>query len=242
MTRRPTVTGVPLLPALVVAVLVWSTVSDLVLTPLTGDLGYVLLNLAATAATLAWVGRAGLDRTALGLRRADLAAGARLGGGAATVVVVALVVALVAGDRLGPLALLLEDDRAALGSGALLFAVVVRIPLGTVVFEEAVFRGALDAAARARLSTGGALTLSAVTFGVYHVPPTLVALRINDVAPLSAAGLGTMAGAVAATTVAGLVFSWLRQRSGSLLAPMRAPLATNVGGLLAATAAQRGVG
>ena len=232
----------PLLLALVVAVLVWSTATDLVLTPLTGDLGYVVLNLVATAVTLTWVRRAGLDRAALGLRRVDLAAGARLGGGAATIVVVALGVALAAGDRLGPLALLLEDDRAVLGTGALLFAVLVRIPLGTVVFEEVVFRGALDAAARARLPAGRALTLSAITFGVYHVPPTLVALRINGIAPLSVAGLGTMVGAVATTTVAGLAFSWLRQRSGSLLAPMLAHLATNVGGLLAATAAQRGVG
>lgn len=230
----------PLLPALLVAVLAWSAATDLVVTPRVGDVGYVVLNLAATVAVMTWVRRAGFDRAALGLRRAELVAGARWGGAAAAVVGVTLTLALLAGDRLGPLASLLQDDRAALTGGALAFAVLVRIPLGTVVFEEVVFRGALDAAARDRLSPAAAVAVSAVTFGLYHVPPTLVALRINDVAPSSPAGLATTAGAVATTAVAGVLFTWLRQRSGSLLAPVVAHLATNVGGLLAASTAQGG--
>lgn len=231
----------PLLPALIVAVLAWSAVTDLVVTPRVGDVGYVVLNLAATAAVLRWVGRAGLDRSALGLRRADLAAGLRWGAGAVAVVGAALVLAVVAGDRLGPLAVLLEDERAALAGGPLAFALLVRIPLGTVVFEEVVFRGALDAAARDRLSPIAAVAVSALTFGVYHVPPAVVALRINEVAVGSPGGLATIAGAVVTTAIAGVLFTGLRWRSGSLLAPVLAHLATNVGGLLAATAAQRGV-
>ena len=51
--------------------------------------------------------------------------------------------------------------------------------------------------------------------------------------------LGTLAGvvlAVAATAVAGLVFTWLRRRSGSLLAPIGLHWATNGLGVLVAAA------
>jgi membrane protease YdiL (CAAX protease family) len=233
---------VPLLPALIAAVLAWSTVTDLWLSPRTGDGGYVVANLAATAVALTWARRAGLDAASLGLRRDTLPAGLTWGGAGAGAVVVVLALAVAAGDRLGPVALLLADERAALTGGALWFAVLVRIPIGTVVFEEVAFRGVLDAAAHRRLRPGPALALSAGVFGVYHLPPTLVALRLNDVAVLSPAGLGALAGAVVVTTVAGVLFSWARRRSGNLLAPVLLHLATNVGGLLAATAAQRGAG
>ncbi len=232
--------SVLLLPALVIAVLLWSTVTDLVLTPAAGDVGYVVGNLGATVVLLLAARRAGLDRASLGLEGRTLVAGARWGGATAAVVVVVLATALLAGDRLGPLTALLADERAALPASALAFAVLVRIPVGTVVFEEVAFRGVLDAAAHRRLRPVAAIAVTAGTFGLYHVPPTLVALRVNDVPVASGAGLGALTGAVLVTAVAGVVFSWLRRRSGSLLAPALAHTATNVGGLLAASAAQGG--
>jgi len=42
--------------------------------------------------------------------------------------------------------------------------------------------------------------------------------------------------AVATTTAGGVLFSWLRERSGSLTAPILLHVATNSGGLVAALA------
>lgn len=75
--------------------------------------------------------------------------------------------------------------------------VLFRIPVGTVLTEELLFRGVLDAASKA---------LSPVFFGLWHIHPA------------RAAG-DTVIGTVVATTAAGVVFSWLRARSGSVLAP-----------------------
>ncbi|OZF40439.1 CPBP family intramembrane metalloprotease [Rhodococcus sp. 14-2483-1-1] len=75
--------------------------------------------------------------------------------------------------------------------------VLFRIPVGTVLTEELLFRGVLDAASPA---------LSPIFFGLWHIHPA------------RAAG-DTVIGTVLATTVAGVVFSWLRARSGSVLAP-----------------------
>jgi membrane protease YdiL (CAAX protease family) len=99
--------------------------------------------------------------------------------------------------------------------------VLFRIPVGTVLTEELLFRGVLDAASPA---------LSPVFFGLWHIRPA------------RAAG-DSVAGTVAATTVAGVVFSWLRARSGSVLAPAALHYALNASGAvlahLAATERER---
>lgn len=218
-----------------VVLLVWSGVSDLLL----DDDGYVVRNLAATAVLLLVTRRTRLGFDELGTTRRALPSGVRWGLAAAAVVVAALVLAVSLRDRFGPLAALLHDERADLAATRLAYATLVRIPLGTVLFEEVAFRGVLDAAGRRVLTPGRAVAVSATVFGTYHVPPTLMALRINDVAATSAAGLGVLVGAVVVSTVGGAIFSWLRYRSGSLLAPALAHVATNAGGLLAAAAVQR---
>ncbi|MGH3561314.1 MAG: Rv0804 family intramembrane glutamic endopeptidase, partial [Mycobacterium sp.] len=87
----------------------------------------------------------------------------------------------------------------------------LHIPLGTVWAEEAAFRAALPAAAGAFGSTGARL-LQAVTFGLSHIA--------------DARGTGEpVAPTVLVTGIAGWLFGWLADRSGSLAAPMLAHLA-----------------
>ncbi|MCC5952953.1 MAG: CPBP family intramembrane metalloprotease [Acidimicrobiia bacterium] len=75
--------------------------------------------------------------------------------------------------------------------------------------------------------------VSSVLFGLWHIVPSIPAARGNVYVgatvedPLGLVAI--VAAAVATTTVAGLVFCWLRLRSGSLLAPMIAHVATNSG-------------
>jgi membrane protease YdiL (CAAX protease family) len=80
---------------------------------------------------------------------------------------------------------------------------------------------------------------SAVVFGIWHVRPTLSALAANDLdgGPVLRAGAVVLGCLV--TGVAGGLFTWLRLRSGSLLAPALLHLATNTLGTLAAAVAHR---
>lgn len=174
------------------------------------------LMIGAGAALIGWWAAMGWDE--LGLARADLGAGLRWGLGALAVISVPLVAArlLPAGEEW------FADGRADLGVGGMLVRALVVIPVGTVLVEELAFRGVLHGLLRRRLDVRPALLVGAALFGLWHLTPTLTgALDAGDPA------LGVTVGTVAATTVAGIGFGWLRVRSGSLLAPILAHIATN---------------
>ncbi|RDH78817.1 CPBP family intramembrane metalloprotease [Mycolicibacterium moriokaense] len=164
-------------------------------------------------------GLAALTRAPLGLRPPRVWSGLRLGGAVA-----APVIAGVAASTAMP------PVRNAMGgrelpetsSGWLL----VRIPIGTVWAEESAFRGALGTTAAAAFGPAGGRLLQSSAFGLSHI------------ADARAAG-ASVAGTVLVTGVAGWFFALLRERSGSLAAPMLAHLAINEAGALAAIAVQR---
>jgi membrane protease YdiL (CAAX protease family) len=132
---------------------------------------------------------------------------------------------------------LLGDARVAgLGAGELAGQVLVRIPLGTVLWEEVAFRGVLLAALGRLRSLRGATGASAVLFGLWHVRPALGALAANDLAAGPLARTGAVVLACLGTAAAGVLFAELRLRSGSLLAPALLHLAMNCLGVLAAAA------
>ena len=95
------------------------------------------------------------------------------------------------------------------------YRALVRIPLGTVVVEEIAFRGVLPALLDRQWSTPWAVAGSCLVFGLWHVVPMRATLRTNclsvRVVPLTAA--------VAATSLVGLGFCWLRLTTGGLAAP-----------------------
>ena len=68
-------------------------------------------------------------------------------------------------------------------------------------------------------------------FGLWHISPTLGTLteneQLDDATESTGGAILLVAGTVLATFVAGVLFSWLRMRSRSLLAPVIAHLATN---------------
>ncbi len=215
-----------------VTAVAWSVVANLVV----GDLGYAPRNLLLTTGLLLLAYLVGWNRTDIGFDGAAVRRGLQWGvvtaAGIGTVVLAAFVVA----TEVPALSGLLSDDRAALSSGSLLAAVAWKIPVGTVLFEEVLFRGVLLKAAMRRHRTTVAVALTSVVFGLWHIAPTIVGLQANGVAPGSLAGIGAIVGTVAVTSVAGVAFAWLRLRTGSLLAPMLAHWATNAFGLLAAAA------
>lgn len=195
----------------------------------------VAAGLIAVALTLG-----GLSRAEIGLAREDVGRGARWGFAAWGIVLAVLLIGVaVPGTRE-----LFEDRRvAATGALAVGYEVLVRIPLGTAVPEEVIFRGVLLGVFARRVGTWPAAALSSVLFGLWHVLP---AWNIDDANPVFERWLGGGAGQVVAITVAvvgtaavGLVFCWLRIRSRSLLAPVLAHCATNTTGYVLAWLVQR---
>jgi membrane protease YdiL (CAAX protease family) len=119
----------------------------------------------------------------------------------------------------------------------MLFHTLLRIPFGTALAEELLFRGALQGIFEVRHSRRVARALSGLLFGLWHVIPTVQQLATHPargaVGSRATARAGVVAGVIAATMLAGYGFAWLRDRSGSLAAPVVAHAALNGFGLLA---------
>jgi uncharacterized protein len=157
--------------------------------------------------------------TPLGLRHHQLGAGLRLGGVAASAVAVAVGVS----PALRPVRASMRARAIGLHPAAWLG---LHIPVGTVWSEELAFRGVLQplAAEACGPRTGG--VVQAVVFGLAHIGPARAA---GDSVPAT----------VLVTGLFGWLLGWLRERSGSVAAPILAHLALNEAGALAAMAVQR---
>lgn len=121
---------------------------------------------------------------------------------------------------------LVADERVGhLSDPALVYQVLVRIPLGTAAVEEVVFRGALFATWRPSGMVFAAVA-SSVVFGLWHVGPTINLVRANKPGASRADVVKAILGAVAFTTLAGVGLVWLRVELG-LLAPIALHAAVN---------------
>lgn len=192
---------------------------------------YVPGNLAA--AGLLWLGvrRVGLTSTDLGVERAHVATGLRLG-----LVVGTMAVAVIALGAALPLTRPLFDDARVgdIGWEILVYRMFVRIPLGTVLLEELAFRGALFGAWRRWQGQWPAILGSSLVFGLWHVRPALELLDANDLAAQGPGRVLAVVGAVAGTWIGGIFFCMLRTRSDSLAAPVVVHAAVNSSATLAA--------
>jgi uncharacterized protein len=183
--------------------------------------------LLALLAVLVAVRVGGCDARDLGLDREQLGQGLRLGAAAAAVLAVVLIV----GAALPATRELFADRRVDPHSVLLLYNTLVRIPLGTVVLEETLFRGVLLGLALRRWSPPVAVAFSSVLFGLWHLLPARGLSGFNPM--VATATQGTLRHglvivlAVAATALAGAIFCWLRLRTGSLAAPSMLHLAGN---------------
>ncbi|MFF0542507.1 CPBP family intramembrane glutamic endopeptidase [Nocardia thailandica] len=129
-------------------------------------------------------------------------------------------------------------DRYATLSGALIASMIV-IPLQTVIPEELAFRGVLHGTLDRAVGVRGLFAGGSLLFGLWHIASSLGLTDGNKgLSAIVGGGLpGQIAGitlAVLATAAAGMVFTWLRRRSGSLLAPIALHWSLNGAGALAA--------
>jgi membrane protease YdiL (CAAX protease family) len=197
---------------------------------------YPLVNGGAAAAVVAAAAASGLTTGELGLRRDRLRAGLGLGAAAAAPVAAAYAVAVLVPAARPPL----RDKRVAgLTGRQLVYQMLVRIPAGTVGWEEIAFRGALHAALCRVLPRPAAIAAGGAVFGIWHIRPAAEALGGNGLAAGPAARAAAVAAVVTGTAAAGALLSVLRDRSGSLAAPAAVHLAANCLGPLAAALSAR---
>jgi membrane protease YdiL (CAAX protease family) len=197
---------------------------------------YPVANALAAPGLLGAAVASGLTVGELGLGRDRVRAGLRLGAAAAAPVVAAYGVAVLV-PAVRPL---LDDQRVAgLDGRQLAYQVLVRIPVGTVVWEEIAFRGVLQASLRRVLPEPWAGVVGVSVFGLWHIRPTAGALAVNGLVTGRRARILAVTGVVAGTAGAGALLSVLRERSGSLAAPVLLHLAANCTGALAAALAGR---
>jgi membrane protease YdiL (CAAX protease family) len=110
------------------------------------------------------------------------------------------------------------------------------IPIGTVASEEAAYRGALGTVAAEAFGREGGRLVQATAFGLSHIAGAARPATSNPDARSSGE---PVVPTVLVTGLAGWVFGWLYERSGSLIAPMLAHLAINESGAVAALSVQR---
>jgi membrane protease YdiL (CAAX protease family) len=189
---------------------------------------------AAAVALVVLIRRRGLDWAELGLGREHWKSGMGYALGA-----VALVVSVIAVGVLLPMTRpMFLNNHYATVSGALIASMVI-IPLQTVIPEELVFRGVLHGTLNRAWGFRGVALAGSLLFGLWHIATSL-GLTSNNVGFTRLFGggvFGMLAGvllAVLATGAAGFVFSWLRRRSGSLIAPIALHWSLNGLGALAA--------
>ncbi|MGB6208883.1 lysostaphin resistance A-like protein [Mycobacterium sp.] len=176
----------------------------------------------------------GLGWAELGLGRDDWKSGA-VYALAATALVVTVIAVGVLLPQTRPMFM---NNRYATISGALIASMLI-IPLQTVIPEELAFRGVLHGALNRAWGFRGVAVAGSLLFGLWHIATSLglTSSNVGFTRLLGGGAAGMLAGvtlAVIATAAAGFVFSWLRRRSGSLIAPIALHWSVNGLGALAA--------
>ncbi len=190
---------------------------------------------AAAVGLLMLVRSRGLGWSEIGLGREHWKTGAGYALAAVTLVGTVIAVgALLPWTR----PMFLNDNYATL-SGALIASMII-IPLQTVIPEELAFRGVLHGALNRAWGFRGVAAAGSVLFGMWHISTSmgLTASNVGFTRILGGGVFGMAAGVIGAvlvTAAAGFVFTWLRRRSGSLIAPIA--LHWSLNGLGALTAA-----
>lgn len=171
---------------------------------------------------------AGLTPADLGLARSRLAIGLKWGLAAAAIVAAGyLIIALL---PVGQEAL--DDDSMPTTVWEAAVKVLVVIPLRTILLEEFAFRGVLWGLLLRRWGVRWATMWSAVAFGLWHVPAGVRLADSNQALESATASspfaiVGVVVAIVLFTAAASVLFTELRRRSGSLVAPAGLHWATN---------------
>ncbi|MBI4305653.1 MAG: CPBP family intramembrane metalloprotease [Chloroflexi bacterium] len=182
------------------------------------DLAFVPLNLALAVLLIGWARWRGMGWDELGFGRAQVPRGLVVGSGIGLLLGLPVFLAALVPDSIQSGADFLGNGYD--GTTPLVYRAVVRIPLGTALFEEVAFRGVLFGVWRAATNLRSATIANAVFFGLWHVTPTWELMsgaeQLGSPLLLALAVLG----GVVVSGVGGLFLVWLRRRTAGLVAPV----------------------
>jgi len=138
----------------------------------------------------------------------------------------------------------LGDDLAHASGKLIAFEAAIRIPLGTALIEEILFRGVLLGLLLTHYSSIVAIIISSLIFGLWHIFPTINTLESNNgvadtIKNKKSRKAGSVIGAVIVTTVAGIGFGWLRIIANSVIAPWLVHWSINASGILGIAVARK---
>lgn len=195
---------------------------------------HVILNILFAGIAIVVGVLAGLSLDAMGLAVSNLLKGAVYAAG-----IVAMIVAIVAvASRLPFTRSYFEGESFAfISKKRVFYEAGFRVPLGTALLEEVLFRGLLLGLFLMNNSTMVALVASSVIFGLWHIFPTVNQLEANQAAKDMVAGkrgrrVFSVLAVVASTSFAGFCFGILRLWSGSLITPWLVHWAINASGIV----------
>lgn len=187
---------------------------NLVQNTVLNEKGYTAGNAVVAAALIGLAERSGSSLVEMGLKPRLGADGRRVVAATAATAVV-LTVAAVVHPRTRAL---LRDERARDASWQVVWRkALIRFPLGTALFEEVAFRGALPPLL-SESERAGDLS-SSTLFGLWHVIPTARALRGNPLGGRVTNPARTVATGAVAAGLTGLVLTSARRRTGSVFVP-----------------------
>lgn len=212
------------------------TVSNVMSNRVLPQWAYLPWNLLMAATLIVIARRAGYDFTGVGLafRRWHRPVGVGLLLVACTGFVLAIGLALPATKDA-----FLDARVAGTGLGAMLFQVLVRIPLGTVLLEELAFRGVLPTlfgGNPAQVWRWKPILASSALFGLWHVLPSAALTTGNSAVRELLGGSAVLVAilAVASTALVGILLSLACYIGRGLKASMLVHWATNSLGFVAA--------
>ena len=215
--------------SLIVLILLYGTV----LARLVPRRFHIILNLGiAFTAILLGLGF-GLTPREMGISIYTIAYGIVIAAGASVVIAVGtMLIALIPFLR----KFFLGDNLSKASGKLIAFEAAIRIPFSTALIEEVLFRGVLLGLLLTNYPTMLALLYSAIVFGLWHIFPTIATLEQNDV---TAAAIqrkkrrkyAGIIGTVTITTVAGMIFGYLRILANSIIAPWLVHWTINASGV-----------
>lgn len=182
---------------------------------------HVWLNISVAMTAILLGLLSGLSFTEMGIGTSGLLKSVEVAG----LFVLALIGVLYGVSRIGPLrTFFLGGYFARVPRKKLFYEAGFRVPIGTALLEEVLFRGVLLGMLTIGYNSIEAVVFSSIVFGLWHIFPTVDDLEQNEAAAQMVSGRrrrkwGSVALVVCSTTLAGAFFSIVRIWSGSLLAP-----------------------